>query len=430
VLHPTCEAWGGAEWFLHSVCNALVREDGAEVTVYTHRWTAPPGERTAYTVIEHRGGGALTGPWDWDHIARRLARRWARHDVLFLHNHPAVEWAARARARATLPPCVWYCQEPPRHLYDDPSDDEILPAGAGTGIGRTLAGAAFYRTAAARRIIGRWRLRRAVRRLGAEGWAAELRRSDRAAVSSVDLVIANSRYTAGRVEELYGRRARVIYPLLEDFRPSLWPPPAERKEPVVLWVGRMTAAKRPLEMIAAWGRACAREPALADYTLIMVGDGPLGGAVRRAAAGLRGGWRIVRGVDRAGLMELYRTALVTVHLAAHEPFGLVPVESICSGTPVIAHCSGGVAETVLDGRTGWCLERPDVETLAEALAGIPGRRRELEVMGREGAGSARRDFDFGKTLAALRQVLAGAAGGVIDGSPAVPGEKGGNRGRG
>ena len=54
------------------------------------------------------------------------------------------------------------------------------------------------------------------------------------------------------------------------------------------------------------------------------------------------------------LRDLYSSALVTLYPASFEYFGYIPVESMASGTPVIAfRYSGGPAETIVDGETGW-----------------------------------------------------------------------------
>lgn len=53
------------------------------------------------------------------------------------------------------------------------------------------------------------------------------------------------------------------------------------------------------------------------------------------------------------LRDLYSNALFTVFPFTEEPFGLVPVESMACGTPVLTYAKQGPAETVLDGRTGW-----------------------------------------------------------------------------
>ncbi len=409
VLHPTFEFWGGAEWFIHSTANALVREDGVQVTVYTHRWNKPPSEPVAYQAVEHRSGGILSGPWDWDRIARCFADRWAVHDVLFLHNHPAAEWVARARRLEPMPPTVWYCHEPPRHLYEAARDDASLVPNMRWQIGRLMFGVAFYRETTVRRIYSRWRLRRTVARLGRKGWQRTLRSLDSQAIAEVGTIVANSRYTAGRIREVYHRCSQVVYPLLPHLDATVPFRAVQHKAPLVLWVGRLTAEKRPLEMLEAWSEAMASGE-LSNLTLVMVGDGPLWRQLqaRLEKFGLHAHVKCLRGLSRPELAARYRQALLTVHLAEAEPFGLVPLESMWEGTPVLAVCDGGVQETVSPGQTGFSVADTDPSRLARQLVDILREKDRLEQMGRVAAETVRARFSFGKTLNDLRAIMCDA----------------------
>jgi glycosyltransferase involved in cell wall biosynthesis len=50
-----------------------------------------------------------------------------------------------------------------------------------------------------------------------------------------------------------------------------------------------------------------------------------------------------------------------------EDFGIVPIEAMASGTPVIAYNKGGATETVVDGKTGWLFDEPTADSLATAI---------------------------------------------------------------
>ncbi len=53
--------------------------------------------------------------------------------------------------------------------------------------------------------------------------------------------------------------------------------------------------------------------------------------------------------------------------ASYEDFGLVPVEAMAAGKPVIALAEGGVLETVVEGKTGVLFGEPTVESLTKAI---------------------------------------------------------------
>jgi glycosyltransferase involved in cell wall biosynthesis len=78
------------------------------------------------------------------------------------------------------------------------------------------------------------------------------------------------------------------------------------------------------------------------------------------------GVRIVDpGADRDALVELYRSAWVSVLPAFREAFGLVVVESLACGTPVVGMRDGGAVPDLI-GAAGWVAE-PDADSLARTL---------------------------------------------------------------
>jgi glycosyltransferase involved in cell wall biosynthesis len=408
VLHPTFESWGGAEWFIHQVIAAGLG-GSPPATIYTHRWTAPPGGEAACAVLEHRRGGILSAPWDWEKIAVEQAEAWRSHGALFIHNWPATQWYHEGCGRGALPPAVWFCHEPPPALYGADRGGKEAPAQELSGLLDSLR---FYGKHVVWRVISRLRARRSVARMGEELWVADLRRRDRVAVASLPVVLANSRFTARRIREIYEREAEVVYPVPPDlrrFRPS---GPSE-KQREILWVGRLTHHKRPHVMLSAWRQATEVEPALADYRLVMVGDGPMRPAIeaRIEKLGLGGSVTLLRNLPRSDLIERYRSAILTVHLGVAEPFGLVPLESMAAGTAVLAEGDGGARETILEEETGWTIDGIDEPTLADRLARVPGIEWRLKEMGRVATDHAREAFDPDAAMARLRQVLAEASRG-------------------
>ena len=83
---------------------------------------------------------------------------------------------------------------------------------------------------------------------------------------------------------------------------------------------------------------------------------------------------------------LYSSADIVVYpTIGEEPYGLVPLEAMSCGRPVVGSRSGGIVETVVDGVTGFIVERGDVIGLAErveALAMDPELRRRMGIAGR------------------------------------------------
>jgi glycosyltransferase involved in cell wall biosynthesis len=376
LLHPTFESWGGAEWFIHQTLSTLAAEAGIESVIYTHRWTPPPGEDPPYRVVCHRRGGVLSAPWDWQKIAGEQAPLWRRHDLLFIHNYPAALWYHSGGGRAALPPAVWYCHEPPATLHGD-GDHRSRPSGADS-----LRSLLFHKGRSLWRLRSRLRERGEIRRRGFGGWLEDLKRREREAVEGIPSVLANSRFTASRVREIYSREATVIYPLPPDLG-SLRPDGNSVKEREILCVGRLTPAKRPLLLPVAWRRALDAEERLRAYRLVYVGDGPLRPDLLALVRdlGLSSHVETLRNLSRFDLIARYRRALLSVHLGVGEPFGLVPLESMAAGTAVLAEGEGGVRETIEEGKSGWCVAGLDVPGLADWLGRVPSMHDRLVAMG-------------------------------------------------
>lgn len=204
---------------------------------------------------------------------------------------------------------------------------------------------------------------------------AYVRRADRQAAQRVDQFVANSQNVAERIRRAYSRESVVVHPPV-DLPPG--PPPNGPREDFYLCVGHHVPYKR-LDLAVA---ACAR----LGRRLVVIGDGPDVARLRGAAAE---GVTFLGYQPDAAVQEHYRRAAGLI-FAGEEDFGIVPVEAIAHGCPVIAYAAGGVRETVRDGVSGVWFEPQTVEALCAAIE----RREAL----RFDAAAMRSDVErFGRT---------------------------------
>ena len=170
--------------------------------------------------------------------------------------------------------------------------------------------------------------------------------------AGVDAFAANSAYIARRIMKVYRRDAEVIYPpvTVESF------PLEEKKEDFYLTASRMVPYKK-IDLIA---EAFSRIP---EKKLIIIGDGPEMDKVRSKAGS---NVELLGYRDNATLRSHLQRAKAFV-FAAEEDFGIIPVEAQACGTPVIAFGRGGVAETVIPGKTGILFYEQSADSLVGAV---------------------------------------------------------------
>ena len=215
-----------------------------------------------------------------------------------------------------------------------------------------------------------------------------LRQWDFASAQRVDEIVANSSFTAARIRRAWGRAASVVHPPadLDAFSPG----PAEPSGHY-LAVSELVRYKRIDLAIEAF-RGSGRR-------LVVVGDGEEGCALRQGAppnVEFRGR------VGAEALRDLYRGARALV-FPGEEDFGIVPIEAMACGAPVIAYGAGGVRDSVVDGRTGLFFARQTPDDLRAAV-----ERFEAMSFDRGAVAAHARRFSNEAFREGFRAVVAGA----------------------
>ena len=181
-----------------------------------------------------------------------------------------------------------------------------------------------------------------------------LRRQDLRGAAGPDVLVANSRHVAARIERCYGRAAEVVHPPV-DVQHYLGVP--RDPQNYYLACGRVVPYKRVDLAVAA----CAR----LGVPLKVAGGGRALEAVR-AAMPPGASVEFLGRVSERERDELLGGARALL-FGGEEDFGIVPVEAQAAGLPVIAYRKGGAGETVLDGRTGVLFDEQTVAGMAGAI---------------------------------------------------------------
>ncbi|MFZ0118644.1 MAG: glycosyltransferase [Pseudonocardiaceae bacterium] len=129
------------------------------------------------------------------------------------------------------------------------------------------------------------------------------------------------------------------------------------------------------------------------------------------ACAVRDRVHLVGQIARDEVPALLRSADVVVSVPWYEPFGMVPLEAMACGVPVVASAVGGHLDTVLDGRTGALVPPRDPAALAQRLRELLADPARLAAIGSAAATRARSRYGWGRiaseTELLYRRVLAG-----------------------
>jgi glycosyltransferase involved in cell wall biosynthesis len=178
-----------------------------------------------------------------------------------------------------------------------------------------------------------------------------LRQWDALSAARVDKILANSNFIKKRVRRAWGREATVVFPPVEV---DLFAPESTIHDHY-LWVGQMTPYKRADLVVAAFNEL--------GLPILMVGQGEEAAKLRRLA---KPNIRIVDKLDFPSLKHAYASARALI-FAAEEDFGIVPVEAMASGRPVLALGAGGALDTVLPDVSGQFFHEQTCSALIEGV---------------------------------------------------------------
>ncbi|MET8778434.1 glycosyltransferase [Nocardia sp. NPDC004654] len=191
-------------------------------------------------------------------------------------------------------------------------------------------------------------------RLALTALGALARRCETRAAPRLTHVVANSHAVADRVRDWWGLPATVINPPVHIHR--FTPDPAVEREDFFLFAGRLVPYKRPDLAIRAARQAGCR--------LVVVGDGRF----RAQLDALAGPETTFLGAaSDAVLQDMYRRCRALL-MPGVEDFGIVPVEAMACGAPVLAVGLGGALDTVRPGVTGDYVEPGNDDVVTAALA--------------------------------------------------------------
>lgn len=276
------------------------------------------GRKVTSTALQRVPGGVSHHRWFlpfYDHFMAGLDL--SAYDLIVSGSSACAKWVRNPRHV----PHVCYCHTPMRYVWDL-FDDYFGPGRASWPV-----------------------------RCVARAFRGRLQRQDLMSNEGVTHFLANSTFVRERIQRLYGRESEVLHPPIDvgRFRPS-----ARKGEHFLV-----LSALVPYKRVDLAVLACSRR----GWNLVVAGDGP----ERRRLEKMAGPTVRFTGPaddDQAGKLLAEAKALLFPGL---EDFGMVPVEALASGTPVVAYGRGGVLDSLEDGVTGTFFYDQTVKSLEAAM---------------------------------------------------------------
>lgn len=179
----------------------------------------------------------------------------------------------------------------------------------------------------------------------------KIRLWDRLSADRVDNFVANSHHVQRRIQKYYRRPSTVIHPFIE---PTKFHSSKDR-EPFFLAVGRLTPYKKFDLLVETFNQT--------GQQLKIVGTGI---SEQKLKATANDNIQFLGFVPDPELAELYSKAKALI-FPQLEDFGIIPLEAMASGCPVIAYGKGGAKETIIEGKTGLFFDEQTPESLKKAL---------------------------------------------------------------
>ena len=187
-----------------------------------------------------------------------------------------------------------------------------------------------------------------------------------------DAVLAVSKKLLAAVDSVAGHRLGRVVPNAVDFEFFTPPTTPRRTVPFTfVSVGHLVTGKRIDRLIRAFARASQTCPAI---RLVLVGEGPEAGGLQRLASdcGVLPQVEFAGGLAPEGVRGRMWSANALVLPSEFETFGVVLVEALATGIPVISTRCGG-PEDIIEADVGLLVDRDDEEGLTGAMVAMTGR---------------------------------------------------------
>jgi glycosyltransferase involved in cell wall biosynthesis len=374
-LHPHFTISGGAGRFVLEM-GKLLSKKGYEIIVISIRTENNiVGSYKKYIKFINIDGPLSSSIWFWILFLSsyfKVAKILNEHDnfILFPQVFPANWWGFIYKIFHPKIKLIWMCQEPSAFIHSKewinslPKSKQILAKVVGPIF-------SFF---------------------------------DKSLAKKADLVLANSEYTRGYAKKIYNfsnNRIKTLYLGVDSqqFRPNN----KVKRKNQILSVGRITKFKNLNLVIQAVKILQERH---IKFKLFVIGEGEEKENLVALTKKLNLDNEIVftNSISDKKLIKYYQSSKALILCSESEPFGLVAVEAMAAGLPVVAFQSGGPAETVIHDKTGFLIEKNNLTSLINKITELLSNVKLFNNLSRNSVIRAK-EFSWIKTVQNLESFL-------------------------
>lgn len=395
VLHHALGRFGGGEKIaiLHSI---YLKKMGFDVELFyngpiLNDWKERACSSVAFNYLSP---GVPRSPKDLGNIVG-LIEYLRTFDAVLIHHH-ICPFLALYLVNTPKLRVFWYCGEPLRALWEDWLSGlnyrELSPTVKSTSI-------EFYGRSLTSLFLSN----------GLYDFSASILRAiDRMTANRYMAIIANSKYTKGILERVYGRKksVSVVYPGIEVQGSAVnYGSRLSGMGEYILAIGAFIPMKNYPTLLKSF-KLLQSSYNKKDVSLIIVGRGPLEYEIRNLIRKHEiKNVIIMSRVKEEELRDYYLNCRFVVHVAIHEPFGLVPVEAAVYGKPSIVSNTGGIREFIIDGENGFLTNPYDANEIARLMNILLEDKFLVDKMGSRAKETALSNFTIERSTASLKEII-------------------------
>ena len=376
--------YGGAGNFLRDYANQLC-ENGHDITIVAQKIDRNNYQFDERILLIEVGGYLQSNPFHWIRF-NKIKKKYLKiltqlNSDLFISSHfPLNYFCSQIKIRSNFRH-INYCHEPFRYFHDKK----------------------FYSNTQFLLKILTFFLRLFFKKYDIKG------------TRNADMVICNSKFTKKKVRECYNRDSTVLYPILNlneknnmknifDFNQKFL---FEQKNPILFTLGLTHHMKGAKELIHIFNKIIYECP----ETILLIG----GQMTRKNKTIIK---KLVKRlkipnknihyigpIERQYLGNFYNLATLTLFTALDEPFGIIPLESMELGTPVIAFEGAGPSETIKDGETGYLIKDYNINEFAQKSISLIKNNELRKKFSINAKNHVIKNFNFENSVSNLESIL-------------------------